>query len=299
LRGKLKGGAIFAGKLLISAAMLWFVFSRMDISSILGLIGSSNRWWLAGATIFFILSKVVSACRLNLFFSAAGLQLKQSINLRLYLLGMFYNLFLPGGIGGDAYKVILLKRKGDTKLQYLVQATILDRVTGLTALGIISLVLVSFLPLPSFVRVTALILIPPVYLLAFLLIKRFFSRFAAIFGTSNLQSALVQILQLISAFMILKSLCFSGDFILLMALFLVSSIMAVLPVTFGGAGAREFTFALAGNLLAMDHGTSEAAIALGLLFYMITAVTSLAGIWYMFVPINLAESAVTNNDSTV
>ncbi|MFO7723500.1 MAG: lysylphosphatidylglycerol synthase transmembrane domain-containing protein [Bacteroidales bacterium] len=301
MKDKLKKIAILAGKLLISAAMLWFVFSKMDIRSIFNLIAGSNPWWLVGATFFFILSKLVSAFRLNLFFSAAGLQLAQITNLRLYLMGMFYNLFLPGGIGGDAYKVILLNRRNETKLKFLVQATILDRVTGLTALCIITLLLLVFLPLPRLMQIGSVAIIPVILLVSRLALKRFFPRFLGIFAISNLQSAGVQVMQLVSAMMILQALGFSGDFILLLAIFLVSSVMAVLPFTFGGAGAREFTFALAGTLFTLDQGTSETAIALGLLFYLITAITSLTGIWYLFFPFptNGSDTLINDNEGIV
>jgi glycosyltransferase 2 family protein len=297
LKVKLKRAGLFIGKLLISGAMLWFVFSSMDGRSIFSLILNANPWWLAGAMLFFIFSKVLSAFRLNLFFSAAGLPLPHKTNLRLYLMGMFYNLFLPGGIGGDAYKVILLNKKSDTKLKFLVQATILDRVTGLTALGIITLILLLFLSLPVLIHIGSILIIPVILTVSWLLIKRFFKPFLHIFARSNLQSAGVQMLQLVSAMMILFAIGFKGDFVMLLSLFLVSSVMAVLPFTFGGAGAREFTFALAGSLLTLDQGTGEAAITLGLLFYLITAITSLAGIWYLFFPVQLPVLKTANDDN--
>jgi hypothetical protein len=50
---------------------------------------------------------------------------------------MFYNLFLPGAISGDAYKVVLLTRKYDVSYKKITAAVLLDRFSGLLALGLI------------------------------------------------------------------------------------------------------------------------------------------------------------------
>ncbi len=39
---------------------------------------------------------------------------------------MFYNLFLPGGIGGDAYKGYVLKKKYEVKTKSVVSILVLD-----------------------------------------------------------------------------------------------------------------------------------------------------------------------------
>lgn len=287
VKTEVKKVLVFAGKLLVSALMLWFVFSKINLASITVLIFASNPWWILAALFLFITSKVVSAYRLNLFFRASGLHLSASLNLRLYLLGMFYNLFLPGGVGGDAYKIILLNKSSSIKLKYIFQATLLDRVTGLIALLMITLILTCFLPLAQYIHLLAVAAVPFTLLVSWLLLRRFFPVFLPVYTKTNLQSAAVQLLQVGSAFCLLMAMGQTEEMLLLLTLFLVSSVMAVMPLTFGGAGAREFTFALAGTLLSFEAGTRDAAIALGMLFYLVTAFTSLAGIWYLFFPIRI------------
>src|SRR6476646_11862338 len=58
-------------------------------------------------------------------------------NIKLYWMGMFYNLFLPGSISGDAYKVVLLKKRYDSSYKKTSAAVLLDRFSGLLALGLI------------------------------------------------------------------------------------------------------------------------------------------------------------------
>jgi len=55
-----------------------------------------------------------------------------------YYIGMFYNLFLPGSVGGDAYKVFLLHEQGVGRTKPLILATLLDRLSGLAMLALLT-----------------------------------------------------------------------------------------------------------------------------------------------------------------
>ena len=73
-------------------------------------------------------------------------------------------------------------------------------------------------------------------------------------------------------------------------IFLVSSIVAVVPLTLGGIGSREVTFFYGAQLLGLDQGIS---VGVSVLFFLITAIVSLAGVWYHFKKITL-ESIETS-----
>jgi hypothetical protein len=60
----------------------------------------------------------------------------------LFLIGMFYNQFLPGGTGGDIVKTYLLWKETPTKKPGALLAVLFDRMTGLIALIIITGVLI-------------------------------------------------------------------------------------------------------------------------------------------------------------
>ena len=62
-------------------------------------------------------------------------------------------------------------------------------------------------------------------------------------------------------------------------LFLISSIVAMLPITIGGAGSREITFLFGSGILQLDENTS---ITLSLIFYFITLFTSFWGVFFSF-----------------
>jgi hypothetical protein len=96
-----------------------------------------------------------------------------------------------------------------------------------------------------------------------------------------MHSLAVQILQVISAVFILFAIDTFDHITAYVFLFLVSSIVAALPITIGGIGSREITFLFGANILLLDINQS---IALSLLFYVITLVVSIAGIYFSLNP---------------
>ncbi len=97
-------------KIVISSALIYFIFTKINFSDVLTVVKQAKGIYLIAAVVLFIISKVLNSLRLNLYFHAIGVRLSQLSNLKLYLLGMFYNLFLPGGIGGDAYKGYVIQK---------------------------------------------------------------------------------------------------------------------------------------------------------------------------------------------
>lgn len=268
-------------KLAITVAALWYVFARLDLPEVLDSIVRSNILYLAGALILFVLSKLISSSRLNRFLGTTGIHLSERANLKLYLLGMYYNLFLPGGIGGDGYKVYLLHKRYDVAVKKIFWAVLMDRIIGVVALFCLAVLLFCFLPGMGSYAWFIWVLIPGALFLSYLAFRHFFPYLLPVFRISNLLSLIVQLLQLLSALLILLSLQEPDSPGAYLFVFLVSSMVAVLPLTIGGIGSREFTFMLGARWLGLDLNLS---IALSLLFYLITAFTSFWGIIYSIGP---------------
>jgi uncharacterized protein (TIRG00374 family) len=90
---------------------------------------------------------------------------------------------------------------------------------------------------------------------------------------------------LICAWFILQSLGVTENILAYQLVFLLSSIVAVLPLTIGGVGARELVFVYAHAYAGIDEA---AAVAFSLLFFLISAAVSLVG---AFVKVDLAENS--------
>ena len=270
-------------KLAVTAAALWFVVRNIDLRQVGEIIAGSGKLFLLGALVLFILSKMVSSVRLNRYLRAIGIRISEKANMKLYLLGMYYNLFLPGGIGGDGYKIWYINKRFDVKTSQIFWAVMMDRIIGVLALFCMAVVFFYFIDIEakSIYAWFAWALIPVAILAAWLVNRYFFRYLIPVFTVTNLQSAAVQLLQLLSALLILFSLGETGNLEGYLLVFLVSSIVAVLPITIGGIGSREFTFLLGAQWLGLDVNLS---IALSVLFYLITAFTSLWGMIYSIGP---------------
>ena len=264
-------------KILLSFGILGFVLYKIDTRELLNTFERVNLWYLLIAALFFLLSKLMAAYRLNLFLDRTGVRISHAYNIRLYLLGMFYNLFLPGGIGGDGYKIYLLNKQFDVKAKKIFWAILLDRVMGMLALFCLASLMGGFLPGLGVLRNYVWILAPLGALAYYLFIRYLFGYLKGIYLITLGQSFLVQLSQVVTAWFILLSINVTADMAGYIFVFLISSIVAALPITIGGIGSREVTFLLGAEMMNLDISNS---IALSLLFYVITAVVSLSGIYY-------------------
>lgn len=270
---------ITALKIVFSAVLLYFIFTKINLEDVLGTLKRTHPLYLLLALLFFVISKGIAAFRLNLYFHQLRIYLTQHSNLRLYLLGMFYNLFLPGGIGGDAYKGYVIKKKFGVETKKVVSVLVLDRLSGLLLLFIYACLLAFDLgKLNPFKMLFGLGIVGSVAVFWFLN-KKFFQYVLPVFWKSIAYSSLVQLAQLLSVLFILKALEIEGDTVAYLFIFLISSIVSVLPLTLGGIGSREVTFFYGALWLALDENTS---VSISMVFFLITAAVSLLGIFYHF-----------------
>ncbi|GGD57242.1 lysylphosphatidylglycerol synthase transmembrane domain-containing protein [Muriicola marianensis] len=268
-------------KVVVSAALIYFIFTKIPFREVISAVKNANSLYLMGALLLFVVSKFVAAIRLNLYFHKIGIPLGSGTNLRLYLLGMFYNLFLPGGIGGDAYKGYYLKQHFEVSTKRVVAVLLLDRLSGLLLLFVFACILGFTLegsPLTPF-RWLLLFCVPLGFLIFYWVYVRFFPYVKAIFWKTNLLSALVQLAQLTSVLLILWSLDISLNTYEYLFIFLISSIVSVIPLTIGGIGSRELVFLYGALWFGLEE---ERSVAISMIFFLITALVSLSGFWYHF-----------------
>ena len=279
--GKLRKKGLTLLKGLFSAILLYLVFTRIPFSEVWEVLKKANPGYLALALLAFCASKWIAARRLNLYFERIDVPLTEWSNLKLYLLGMFYNLFLPGGIGGDAYKGYLLHRTFGASGKRLASVLLLDRISGLALLFLYSALIVLWMSPPEFAAYQpGLWFLLPIGILIFWAVHRkAFPFLHPVFWSSLGYSALVQLAQLIAVYLILMALGVTDFVMEYLLVFLISSIVAVLPITIGGIGSRELVFFYGAQWLGLDQGTS---IGISMTFFLITALVSLTGLIYHF-----------------
>ena len=273
-------------KLAFMAGALWLVARHLDLVALGRTLRGARAGWLALAAGLFTGSKLLSSVRLNRFFREIGIVLSEGANLRLYWLGMFYNLFLPGGIGGDGYKVYWLGKQFPGRRTAIFRALLLDRLSGMVALLVLLLALLAVVPaaelrgvpglaLPPWWRAVPLALLPLGVALSYGLGRWGFGEFRGAFGRTSWQALGVQGAQVLCAWALLAALgAADGPVLPYLLVFLASSVAAVLPLTVGGLGARELTFLYGAKLFALSV---PVAVSISVLFYVITAAVSLVG----------------------
>lgn len=271
----------FIFKLAITILAIYVVVRKIDLPELWLYIKKVNLLYLFLALLVLGTSKVIEAYRLNIFFKAKNVILDEIQNLKLYLLGMFYNLFLPGGIGGDGYKVYWLKKNQDAKLKSVIWASILNRVNGLFGLTILICISTIFISNQFKFNNFLILLIPIGYIVYYFILKFFFKDYLKTLPKTTFQSTIIQFLQLVSAHFILLSLGLDSGYQDYWFLFLISGIIFAIPVTLGGFGSRELVFVYASQFLLVDVNL---AVALGLLTYVIRAILSFSGVYFVIFP---------------
>lgn len=266
-------------KIVISAAIIFLVVRKIDEKLLIEVVRQANIWWILWALFWFVLSKIIAAFRFNLLLKAESIHLSTRKNLRLYWLCMYYNLLLPGGISGDGYKIKVVMDWFNKPFKRVFTITLIDRLSGLIALGQLGIIFLLWIPeLQKFW---------PLTLIAFLLslvvgwgIFRWAGgQLATVWIRTSIQSIGVQGAQAVATLGLVIALGQGLHWTGYLILFLVSSLVAMIPITIGGAGARELTFMYGAQFLDIQV---EKAVAIAFLFYLISSVVSFFGIIYSF-----------------
>jgi glycosyltransferase 2 family protein len=198
----------------------------------------------------------------------------------LYWLGMFYNLFLPGAISGDAYKVVLLNRRYKTSYKKASAAVLLDRFSGVLALGVI-LCVYGIIVLHNYKYDVLLIAAAILGFAGFYFATRYlFKDFVQSFFSTFLWALAVQLSQVICIYFIMLSLHLPLSQHEWIFIFLLAAVISVLPISLGGGlGTREFVFVEGSRFFHLDPQTG---VIISLLFYLLTVIGSVWGLYYNF-----------------
>lgn len=93
-----------------------------------------NVWYLAAACLVWTVALMITFYRWYVLVRAQELPFTMRNAFRLGLVGYFFNSFLPGGVGGDIFKAVVLARE-QSRRTVAVATIVVDRVLGLWTLG--------------------------------------------------------------------------------------------------------------------------------------------------------------------
>src|SRR5947207_5207545 len=130
-------------QLVVTIALLIWVFHDHEQRAKMGkAIQAADLRWVIAAIFAYVTVEIAAAIRWQILLRVQGIRLNFFRLIGLFLIGMFYNQFLPGGTGGDIIKSYLLLKETQHKAGALL-AVVFDRLIGLVALVTITVTLVA------------------------------------------------------------------------------------------------------------------------------------------------------------
>ncbi|MCP4548885.1 MAG: flippase-like domain-containing protein [bacterium] len=295
-------------KVVVTVILVAIIVSHISLAEAWNVVKGVSWPLFLLAVLTFAISVLAGAWQWGRFLNAQGIGLSTLKILKIYWIGLFFNNFMPGNVGGDVVKVVDLSRSKRDPLA-AATATLADRLTGLCSLACLSLIAAWHLQ----GRESLTVLVRPIMfgsalflLLAALFyfdpVARVIRRLGEIVGLLSEDGFRGRVLQQVRMLrtqrgLLFRMFCFSlliqslrvtvhflvgrallGDtFLFLPDFFLVIPPLAfalTLPITLGGLGLRE---GLAIKLFAPLGVSGEVAVAIELLAYLTMLSVSLIG----------------------
>ena len=302
---KIKPALILLMKLLVSAGLLVFFYTRIHPERFLDTLAAADFSYVALALVVYFLAQLASAFRWTILARPLGFDNRFKDFSFYYLIGMFFNLFAPSTVGGDVTRIYYLARDGEKDRQKgwataTVPAAVsvfVDRAVGMAVLvwlGAVGLALFPRYAVPPAIRsltfalsiglVAGGLLVP---LLRRILpvdghpivvkLRLAMSAYRAHWGVIPQAILLSFILHLVQAWlhvMMGKALQIDVPFSFCIILYPLVGTFAALPISLNGLGLREGGYLFLLGLIGIN---TEKGVAFGLLLFLIVALDSLIG----------------------
>ena len=126
-------------KTTVSTAFLAILLTQIDWSHAWEQFSQLHIIFIVYALVFYTCLQWLSCIRWQIILAPSGHKLPTYQLMRSYFAGMFLNIFLPGALGGDVYRIYQVARETNDSEVALV-SVFLERFTGLAALSAMAVV---------------------------------------------------------------------------------------------------------------------------------------------------------------
>jgi len=283
------------------------IFSSADTRAILARLQDADLGFVAAGVAAYMAGQCASTWKWHLLLAPVGLRVTYRRLLGFYFSGMFFNLFLPTVVGGDAVKAVLLARDTGAPARATI-SVFMERNVGLlallsVALGAamlappveilgVTLVTITVVLFAGFAAVNAALLRRGVYALVDRVIAatplaRIRPRAASLYeaiqpytrapGPITAALALSFVFQFVVigvVFLNARALHHDFPFAAVAVFVPLISLAGMLPVSVNGLGVREALYIL---LFGRLGASAELSVSLALLYLAVTALASLPG----------------------
>jgi uncharacterized membrane protein YbhN (UPF0104 family) len=147
-------------KVAVSIGLLAYLLRIVDHDSLVAAFARLDPAWLTAAFLLYLAGQALSAIKWRMLAEAAGLGGSSRQFVAQYFVGMYFNVFGLGTLGGDVVRALLLA-KGRGRRTPALNTVVADRVSGLLvllAIALVSLLLFRTYDLPALVYWTTIAL---------------------------------------------------------------------------------------------------------------------------------------------
>lgn len=123
----------------ITVGILAFLFRDAKKNhEMLVALSQANLWWIAASFGIFGIVALSAIARWKVLLRVQGIHIGWLRLASLYMIGILFNPFMPGGTGGDVAKIFYLLKETPDKKPAAMLAVLMDRLVGLFALILIA-----------------------------------------------------------------------------------------------------------------------------------------------------------------
>lgn len=280
-------------KIAVSITFLIFLMSKLHPETLLGEFKKVKISYFLLATISYIFTMYLSTKRWTYF-----IKLDKSFKelFELYMIGTFFNLFMPGTVGGDAVKAYYLYRGSQKKGDSLV-SVFMERYMGLC--GLIFIAMVGLLLGYKYVAGSFIIPLMLTIVISFILaslvvvflpyeifykklkgvrdsIRHYLTNFRTVSHTLLL-SLFIQGIGIWVVYLLGLSIGINSSFTTYLVFIPIISVISMVPVSFSGIGVREYSFLYLFGVVGVPK---EKSVSLSLLWFFVMIITGLIGMFF-------------------
>ncbi|MDG5800644.1 lysylphosphatidylglycerol synthase transmembrane domain-containing protein [Marinilabiliaceae bacterium ANBcel2] len=272
-------------KIFFSLALIVFLLTRIDFTQLYKLKFSFIPYFFGGITISLIAISIMTYRWKILTDNYLKIKIRLKQLYQYYLTGSFFNIFLPGAIGGDVVRTQRLSTRHDVKVKKATIITIAERFAGIYGLAIILAFSFMFMNFPEGFQIQKfvpdwLLMLSPVIVLAFSPLLKWILKKRGLVTNNRfiLQitaiSLLAQMGDITIAWLFSQYFGLNLNFTALIFIMPFVYIATVLPISLGGLGIREGAFSGLMMLYGID---TSIAILISLLMYLVKVAVGVIG----------------------
>jgi uncharacterized protein (TIRG00374 family) len=126
-------------QIIVTVLILGWLFRDPETNrKMLEALGSANLLWIAASFASFGVMRFLSVIRWQILLRVQGVNISMLRLSGLTLIGLFFNIFMPGGTGGDVVKSFYLLREAPGKKAEALLSVMMDRLIGLIMMFVIA-----------------------------------------------------------------------------------------------------------------------------------------------------------------